>query len=173
MGISMRLRVDNPFITLEELNTRYVNNKLAAPDEKVYENFSLIWTMEEVHLSDVEEDEDVSESYEDMDDDTQENVMTDDVTLEHVGGQDHERAPGGKDAAESQEITTAITVTVNQEPVHMLGKSSYIYVDVFDLIHFDLSQPKGKSVVTLLNGTPAQYTEILKNGDVLDIYWKD
>ena len=35
----------------EELNI-YVNNKLADMDTKVYENFSVIWTMEELQLSD-------------------------------------------------------------------------------------------------------------------------
>ena len=32
----------------------YVNNKLADMETKVYENFSVIWTMEELQLSDVE-----------------------------------------------------------------------------------------------------------------------
>ena len=32
----------------------YVNNKIADMDTKVYENFSVIWTMEELQLSDVE-----------------------------------------------------------------------------------------------------------------------
>ena len=143
-------------VILKEDTKLYVNNKLASSDEKVYENFSLIWTMEEVHLSDVEEDMDgdASELYEeDMDGGTSESYVED--KQEHVIADE------------------AIIVTVNQEPVHMVGKNSYIYVDVFDLIHFDLSQPRGKSVVTLLNGAPAQYTEVLKNGDVLDIYWKD
>ena len=42
-----------------------------------------------------------------------------------------------------------------------------------DLIDFDLSNPKGSSVCTLLNGENAQYTELLKEGDVLEIFWKD
>ncbi len=37
----------------QEMNI-YVNNKLADMDTKVYENFSVIWTMEELQLSDVE-----------------------------------------------------------------------------------------------------------------------
>ena len=32
----------------------YVNNKVADMETKVYENFSVIWTLEELHLSDVE-----------------------------------------------------------------------------------------------------------------------
>ncbi|NLG03561.1 MAG: hypothetical protein GX567_07010, partial [Clostridia bacterium] len=60
---------------------------------------------------------------------------------------------------------------VNDRPVTLTGKPSYIYVDVFDLIDFDLTKPQGRSVATLLNGQTAQYTEYLKQGDILNIYW--
>ena len=53
------------------------------------------------------------------------------------------------------------------------NKSLKDSLDVFDLIDFDLSNPKGSSVCTLLNGENAQYTELLKEGDVLEIFWKD
>ena len=66
----------------------------------------------------------------------------------------------------------AIDVMVNSKMVHLTGKKSYIYVDVFDHIDFDLSKPQGKGVKTLLNGKDAQYTEVLKTGDKLDIYWE-
>lgn len=68
---------------------------------------------------------------------------------------------------------TAVVVTVNGEQVVLSGKPDYIYVDVFDLIHFDLSKPQGKTVETLINGRQAQYVEPLTTGDVLDIFWKD
>ena len=34
----------------QEMNI-YVNNRLADMDTKVYENFSVVWTMEELQLS--------------------------------------------------------------------------------------------------------------------------
>ncbi|MBP3477104.1 MAG: rod shape-determining protein [Lachnospiraceae bacterium] len=44
----------------QEMNI-YVNNKLADMDTKVYENFSVIWTMEELQLSDKDKyDQDIS-----------------------------------------------------------------------------------------------------------------
>ena len=67
----------------------------------------------------------------------------------------------------------AVHVTVNGDDVALKGKDSYIFVDVFDLINFDLSKPQGKTVETLLNGKAASYTEVLHEGDVLDIHWKD
>ena len=175
---------------LKEGTKLYVNNKLATLEEKVYENFSLIWTMEEVHLSDVEEEDNaVPETYEDLAEATEEIENAENAgnmgsagnagntgsigSIEQTETGESSSAKATEGSGEQPDSTMAITVMVNQEAVHMTGKSSYIYVDVFDLIHFDLSQPKGRSVVTLLNGAPAQYTEILKNGDVLDIYWKE
>lgn len=64
-------------------------------------------------------------------------------------------------------------VVVNGELITLKGKTDYMYVDVFDLISFDLSKPQGKYVETLINGRKAQYTEPLSNGDKLEIYWKD
>lgn len=66
-----------------------------------------------------------------------------------------------------------IHVVVNEEIVTLEGKPDYVYVDVFDFIEFDLSKPQGKTVETLINGRKAQYTELLSNGDRLEIFWKD
>jgi hypothetical protein len=55
----------------------------------------------------------------------------------------------------------------------MNGKDSYIYVDIFDYIDFDLSDSRGRAIVTLLNGENAQYGEFLKNDDKIEVYWKE
>lgn len=41
-------------VTIDWSMNIYVNNKLADMETKVYENFSVIWTMEELQLSDIE-----------------------------------------------------------------------------------------------------------------------
>lgn len=64
-------------------------------------------------------------------------------------------------------------VMVNGKPVHLKGKKDYIYVDVFDLIDFDLNTLKGSRVVTKLNGMEVSYIEPLKPNDRLDIYWEE
>jgi len=51
-------------VTIDWSMNIYVNNKLADMDTKVYENFSVIWTMEELQLSDVEVYEPVEEEEE-------------------------------------------------------------------------------------------------------------
>ncbi len=66
-----------------------------------------------------------------------------------------------------------ITVLVNGAPVTLKGKSSYVFVEVFDYIDFDLSHANGRTIVTNLNGSQAPYMEVLKPGDVIDIYWKE
>ena len=69
-------------------------------------------------------------------------------------------------------IPMPITVIVNNRPIVLKGKSSYVYVDVFEYIDFDLSKPQG-TIVTTLNGRPAQYMENLQNGDRIEIYWRN
>ncbi len=65
-----------------------------------------------------------------------------------------------------------IQVVVNGNMITMHGKALYVYVDIFDYINFDLTKPKGEGIVTNLNGQPAEYLKEVKNGDVIDIYWK-
>lgn len=46
-----------------------------------------------------------------------------------------------------------------------------VFVDIFDYIDFDLSQPRG--ILDLkLNGNKANYTDPLKNGDIIEIKWQ-
>lgn len=167
----------------------YVNNKRADMDTLVYDNFNVIWTMEELSLSDVEKDkelesEQASETEEYLEEDysdedySDEAYESEEVTSEPEAEADktqdsepEDKAEDGTDA-QSENAVGDIDVIVNSQPIHLSGKDTFIYVDVFDYIDFDLSKPQGKSVATLLNGVNAQYTERLKNGDRLDIYWE-
>lgn len=79
--------------------------------------------------------------------------------------------------AEAQEApkpaAVEMMVMVNGAPITLKGKSSYVFVEVFDYINFDLSHANGRSIVTQLNGRQAQYMEPLTPGDVIEIYWKE
>jgi len=147
-------------VILKEGMNIYVNNRIADLDTKVYENFSVIWTMEVLQLSQVETE---PTSYEELPEDDGTYVKT--IKEEEMGEEGKEER--------KKEIPHSFTVVVNGEPIRLTGKGEYMYVDVFDLIDFDLSNPKGSSVCTLLNGENAQYTELLKEWDVLEIFWKD
>ncbi len=202
----------------QEMNI-YVNNKLADMDSKVYENFSVVWTMEELQLSDRERYEnEMAETFEELPEDDgtyqkseeagaraavrayedgdglENGIDTEESVSTGAGsGEDIEEKKAGQNAAEggtegqqgsdpaaeapgAQEAREAsgqsVYVTVNGDPVHLIGKESYVFVDVFERIEFDLSRPQGSGIVTRLNGRDAQYMEEIRSGDVIEIYWR-
>lgn len=74
----------------------------------------------------------------------------------------------------SAEAPITMVVFANKQTIVMTGKPRYVYVDVFEYINFDVSSyaSKGRAIVTLLNGRPAQFMEPLTEGDNIEIYWK-
>lgn len=114
-------------VVLDPYMNVYVNNMLANQDTPVYENFSVVWTLED----------------------------SADFTDTHADSEDEQ----------------LLHLMVNQRPVTLRGKSEYVFVDVFEEIDFDLAKPKGKGIVTTLNGRPAQYMEPLHESDIIEIYW--
>lgn len=80
---------------------------------------------------------------------------------------------GESGETESKMPPRSLSVVVNQMPITLTGKASYVFVDIFNVIDFDLNASNGRSIVTLLNGRTAEYMENLKSGDVIDIYWKE
>lgn len=153
----------------------YVNNKLAALDTKVYENFAVIWTMEVLELSDVKDE--AKDSIENEWKLSDEDEYIDDLEAASEDAAQQNPAPVQKPAPVQNPVPApnkdqGMEIIVNGKPVRLIGKKSYIYVDVFDYIDFDLSKPQGKAVVTKLNGKSAQYAEYLNPGDKLEIYWE-
>ena len=178
-----------------------VNDTAARPDTRVYEHFTVSWNMEKAlaqgtyaDLPDADMEENAH---------GEESVMQKAETVAGEAGkkQETENAREGVsliqkaetvagEAEKDQETQTAaadrtddvttqlphpLTVIVNHTPITMQGKASYVFVDVFDYIDFDLgtSASAGRSIVTNLNGRPAQYMEPLSEGDVIEIYWKN
>ena len=70
-------------------------------------------------------------------------------------------------------VSIPLSVVVNGQPVLLKGKDKYVFVDVFDAIDFDTRDSRGRAIVTLLNGERCGYSDRLKVGDKIDIYWKD
>lgn len=64
-----------------------------------------------------------------------------------------------------------LVVFYNQRPLILEGRNVYRFVDLFDFIDFDTSKMRGNGIVTKVNGEKAQYTQELKNGDKVEIYW--
>lgn len=98
-------------------------------------------------------------------------------TVAGEAGKDQETQTAAADRTDdvTTQLPHPLTVIVNHSPITMRGKAQYVFVDVFDYIDFDLgtSASAGRSIVTNLNGRPAQYMETLTEGDVIEIYWKN
>lgn len=135
-------------LDLGEGFTIKVNNQFVDSDFKVYENFDIQIVKSEARYAEPETE---SENYEDMPVQT----VTDSKKSDYINKSD------------------SLAVIVNKMPVFLTGKSDYVFVDVFDFIDFDLSNPQGKNLVTTHNGNSAGYMDGLSEGDILEIYWKD
>ena len=84
-----------------------------------------------------------------------------------------EAAEQPEEETDPKPVIHDVHVVVNGSPITLRGKASYVYVDVFDYIDFDLKHPKGSGIETLLNGQSAEYLKEIFDGDVIDIRWKD
>ncbi|MDD2973015.1 MAG: cell division FtsA domain-containing protein [Lachnospiraceae bacterium] len=143
----------------------YVNNKRADKDTKVFENFSVVWTLEEQQFHG-ETDWKIESGEQFLEEDTDSTDQEKDVE-EYMEHADIENAD--TEHADIEELD--LSVVVNGKSITMHGKSSYVFVDIFEYIDFDLSSVKGKGIVTRKNGVPTQYMEELSQGDVIEIYW--
>ena len=77
------------------------------------------------------------------------------------------------EAEESQlEDGDGVLVYVNDTPIRLTGKDSYIFVDIFNFYEFDLKEAKGRAIITKVNGKDTQFTAKLSGGDRIEIYWE-
>jgi molybdopterin converting factor small subunit len=62
-------------------------------------------------------------------------------------------------------------VIVNGNKIALGDKAKYIFVDIFNIIDFDITKPQG-NIILRLNGHPAAFTDEISTGDTIDIYWE-
>ena len=72
-----------------------------------------------------------------------------------------------------QKTDLGLVVFINQQPVRLTGKKSYIFVDIFDFYDFDLKASAGRAIITKLNGQQAQYSAVLSEGDQIELRWQE
>lgn len=145
-------------VTLDMNMAVYVNNEPAGDDTKVYENFSIRMAIEEGGREEAAQQE-AGEDFQDGD-----------LSREAELSQDGDILKG--DAAAASQ-TVSIGVLVNSKPVLLQGKASYVFVDIFDYIDFDLSTVQGKTLITNVDGKKAEYMEPLHDGAVIEVYWEE
>jgi cell division protein FtsA len=133
-----------------------VNDTPARQDTKVYENFTVNWDMdaEDGRSTYVIESENADEADSESTSDGSSGRQEDTNTVEQVKA-------------------VEIKVMANDQFVTLSGKPSYVFVDIFDYIDFDLQDSRGRTIMTSLNGHNADYMAQLRDGDVIEIYWKE
>lgn len=97
------------------------------------------------------------------------------MTNQEIATEQNMQTVDNKEFEEKSDVTEAedgVMVIVNKEKVYLRNKESYIFVDIFNFIDFDLTKMYGTSVVLKLNGKEASYTDALKEGDEIEIYWQ-
>lgn len=150
-----------------------VNETPAKADSKVYEAFMVSFSTEVLEESPVEDDADT-----DIEEPVESGTVNDEEAVKETISVQEKKAEDNS-SSETEEVREEapaikdIIVIVNRQAVTLKGNSSYVYVDVFDYINFDLSRSAGRAIVTTLNGRPAEYMETLNDGDIIEIYWKE
>lgn len=177
----------------------FVNNEEADLDTLVYENFSVEWKTDEYGVARIdnnnyndtqESDSDDASVLAEQDANSTESDNTVTRTSEQMMNQvldalhdefakeaEASAVPENElpknDIQEEDSSENTVTVIVNGEPVELSGKDTYIFVDIFTNISFDLQEGKGRAIATVINGRDAQFSEELHEGDKIELYWKE
>ena len=177
----------------------FVNNEEAGLDTLVYENFSVEWKTDEYGVARIdnnnyndtqESDSDDASVLAEQDANSTEsdntvtrtseqmmNQVLDELHDEFAKEAEASAVPENElpknDIQEEDSSENTVTVIVNGEPVELSGKDTYIFVDIFTNISFDLQEGKGRAIATVINGRDAQFSEELHEGDKIELYWKE
>ncbi len=186
---------------LEFKETILVNNRAGALDDKIYDNFSIEYelpedTYKEEHspnYSTSHEWEYSSDKGHDKKDSS--GIKSDSNRIKpDISGMSSEskRMKGNQLISDTNSVSKInnnsnnlnninasgiqgirdIHITVNGESLKLSKKQNYIFVDIFDFYPFDLSILGGSKLITTINGEQAEFTSPLKDGDVVELYWK-
>lgn len=159
-----------------------VNNRAATMDTLIYENFTIDWTVlsfgaaaippEQLPAADMDALRSVSEEMSKTS-----TAETDEMQSQQQGETEAEKDTGAADALQEEMVQSVtgseIVVVINGQPVRLTGKKSYIFVDIFDFYDFDLKASAGRAVITKLNGSNAQFSALLADGDEIELGWQE
>ncbi len=141
-----------------------VNDTPAQKDTKVFEGFTVTWESDNLDY--------IQDSYiSNANPSTSDNTNEDTSEVTNTGATAYQNATSN--IKSNTDIPHTLQVIVNKAPVSLTGKATYVFVDIFDFIDFDLHDSRGQSIVTNINGRPAEYMEKLESGDVIDIFWRN
>lgn len=149
----------------------YVNNRVADFDTLVYENFTIEWTVLSFKSSSLDVEDSIVTPAKGEGEAWKSEESEDQNVGENEGAEASSVAE--EQTASASPAGTTIHVYVNMEEVELSGKLEYIFVDVFDSVNFDLKASHGRSIVTKVNGMEAQFSQVINDGDRIEIYWKE
>jgi hypothetical protein len=154
---NLRKLID-PTVSLEPICT--INEEIKAGDKvRVFIPNTLLLLKKYVLKSEKDlfkDDEEINDNF----------MLQDGIKL-YTNNEKKEEAITIQKNSENQE---SFVVMVNKEEVRLTGNSSYIFVDIFNHMNFDLTTIKG-NIRLLLNGEKASYTDKLTEGDQIEVYW--
>ena len=78
-----------------------------------------------------------------------------------------------EELSQPKEEPVDCAVFVNGDVIVLRGKPQYVFIDVFDYIDFDLSDSRGRAIITKINDKDAFYTQTLNEGDEIVIRWSE
>lgn len=76
------------------------------------------------------------------------------------------------DASPAGTGASDIVVIVNGQAKVLKGKSSYLLVDVLDVVSFNLGDARGRQPVVKVNGVSTTFMQAIKDSDVIELSWK-
>ncbi len=179
------------FLDLEISNLDiYVNNERADKNTKVYENFTVKTSEHDNTISykDLPEDDTYYEKKSKKSNDqiftpemaekmiaqysnNSDNKQYIDINSNAFMSENNGMVDNNSSAAKTSNSKNMM-ILINNQPVTLKGKASYVLVDLFDFYEFDLTKPHGSAVVLKLNGAVSEYMAPLHDGDVVDLYWE-
>lgn len=136
----------------------YVNGEIASSD-RYLEHSDIVRTHLKKHEVSLEDfyDDDLIETVEKFEDFESEDVLIEKEEIKDV-----------KEIKESYNYH----LMVNGKMVHVENiNRKMVFVDIFEYIDFDISKPQGILKLTL-NSSKANYTDYLKDGDIITIEWQ-
>lgn len=166
-----------------------VNNRMADFDTLIYENFTIDWTVVGFgsmnnHYEPPIQMPSFGDTIEETIDTTLETGLDSmnqeieqQMSLQMEQASEQQMSPKTQQISEQQvnqqPMYQNFSVIVNGEVIELKGKKEYIFVDIFNLIAFDVHAGNGRAIVTKINGEKCAYSTPLKADDKIEIYWEE
>ncbi len=162
--------------------TFFINGKEAGSEDRIYDGFSVecVWEQtSDTKLTDEKvennsrvvenQGEEVSEPRTEAEEPVVAKEMRENNTKEEV---EQKKENVNSSEGTSNEVHE-IHITVNNTPVTLSGKASYIFVDILDFYPFDTHTAGGSSIVMTVNGMEATFSTPIKDGEQMELYWEN